>query len=58
MIFWAIARGQRSKGCESVADKLKIQFDVVNFVNFYHQEVVQPMVQGYADGITPNPDIL
>lgn len=46
------------KDAESVADNLKIQFDVVNFVDFYHHEVVQPMVQGYADGITPNPDIL
>ena len=46
------------KDAESVAEKLKIQFDIVNFVDFYHQEVVQPMVQGYAEGITPNPDIL
>ena len=32
--------------------------EVVNFIDFYHQEIVRPMIQGYADGITPNPDIL
>jgi tRNA-specific 2-thiouridylase len=31
---------------------------VVNFVDFYQKEVVNPMVQGYECGITPNPDIL
>ena len=46
------------KDAEIVSHKLNIQFDVVNFIDFYKQEVVEPMVQGYADGITPNPDIL
>ena len=43
---------------ERVADSLGISFEVVNYVDFYHREVVLPMVNGYADGITPNPDVL
>lgn len=43
---------------EAVADTLGIPFRVVNFIDFYHREVVLPMVNGYADGITPNPDAL
>ena len=43
---------------EAVADTLGIPFRVVNFIDFYHREVVLPMVKGYEDGITPNPDIL
>ncbi len=43
---------------EKVAEQLNIPFRVVNFVDFYQREVVQPMVDGYAHGITPNPDVL
>ena len=43
---------------EKVCDQLKIPFRVVNFVDFYQREVVEPMIDGYANGITPNPDIL
>lgn len=46
------------KDAEKVCDQLKIPFRVVNFVDFYQREVVTPMVDGYASGITPNPDIL
>ena len=41
-----------------VADALGIPFEVVNYIDFYHREVVLPMVSGYADGITPNPVVL
>ena len=43
---------------EAVAYSLGISFEVVNFIDFYHREVVLPMVDGYAVGITPNPDVL
>tara|TARA_B100002019_G_scaffold288319_1_gene301723 strand:- start:392 stop:1516 length:1125 start_codon:yes stop_codon:yes gene_type:complete len=43
---------------EKVSKILNIRFEVVNFVDFYKKEVVHPMVRGYAEGITPNPDIL
>ena len=42
----------------AVAEMLSIPFRTINFVDFYHREVVSPMVEGYANGITPNPDIL
>ncbi|MEK9783670.1 MAG: tRNA 2-thiouridine(34) synthase MnmA [Opitutales bacterium] len=43
---------------EAVAHTLSIPFRVINFVDFYQHEVVDPMVEGYASGTTPNPDIL
>ena len=43
---------------EAVAHTLSIPFRVINFVEFYQHEVVDPMVEGYATGTTPNPDIL
>ncbi len=46
------------RDAELVSQKLKIPFHVVNFIDFYQREVVNPMVKGYAEGITPNPDIL
>ena len=46
------------KDARSVAKHLDVPFHVVNFIDFYQKEVVTPMVEGYAQGITPNPDIL
>ena len=46
------------KDARSVAEVIGIPFSVVNFVDFYQNEVVMPMVNGYEQGITPNPDIL
>ena len=43
---------------ETVSAQLGIPFRVVNLMDFYRQHVVSPMVEGYASGITPNPDIL
>jgi tRNA-specific 2-thiouridylase len=46
------------KDARSVAEIIDIPFSVVNFIDFYQNEVVMPMVSGYEQGITPNPDIL
>jgi len=46
------------KDARSTARHLDVPFHVVNFIDFYQKEVVTPMVNGYAQGITPNPDIL
>ena len=46
------------KDARSVAELIGIPFFVVNFIDFYQNEVVLPMVRGYENGITPNPDIL
>ena len=42
---------------KAVAKTLKLPFEVVNLINFYHENVVLPMVEGYRDGVTPNPDV-
>lgn len=49
---------QDLKDARAVAEKIKIPFRILNLTNFYQTNVVEPMVQGYADGITPNPDVL
>ena len=46
------------KDAKRIAEHLGIPFQVLNLVDFYRREVVQPMIRGYASGITPNPDIL
>lgn len=49
---------QDLKDARAVAEAIDIPFSVVNFIDFYQNEVVLPMVRGYEQGITPNPDIL
>jgi tRNA-specific 2-thiouridylase len=46
------------KDAKEISEKLGIPFAVVNFIDFYQKEVVMPMVHGYENGITPNPDVL
>ena len=46
------------KDARAVAEIIGIPFSVVNFIDFYQNQVVMPMVTGYEQGITPNPDIL
>ena len=40
------------------ASHLGIPFYTWNFIKEYHQKVVEYMLEGYARGITPNPDIM
>ena len=40
-----------------VADQLGIDFQVVNLMGEYREKVVQYLLDGYASGLTPNPDI-
>ncbi len=42
----------------AVAKHLGIDFEVVNLVNEYREHVVHYLVEGYKNGITPNPDIM
>ena len=49
---------QDLRDAKTVALQLDVPFHVINFIDFYQQEVVNPMVRGYANGITPNPDVL
>jgi tRNA-specific 2-thiouridylase len=41
-----------------VADQLGIDFQVVNLMRDYRERVVQYLLDGYARGLTPNPDTM
>ena len=40
----------------TVAEKLGIPFRVVNLIEDYRERVVDYLLKGYAEGVTPNPD--
>lgn len=42
----------------AVADKLGIEFRVVNLMRDYKERVVSYLLDGYRNGITPNPDVM
>lgn len=42
----------------AVAQHLGIDYEIVNLVNEYREHVVSYLVEGYQNGITPNPDIM
>ena len=42
----------------AVSKTINIDFQVINLIKDYHKRVVQYMVQGYQNGITPNPDLM
>jgi tRNA-specific 2-thiouridylase len=42
----------------AVAERLGIGFSVVNLMRDYRERVVQYLLDGYARGLTPNPDIM
>jgi len=41
-----------------VARSLGIPFRIINFMEQYREKVVDYLLQGYQDGITPNPDVI
>ncbi len=41
-----------------VAEQIGIEFQVVNLMRDYRERVVQYLLDGYARGLTPNPDVL
>lgn len=42
----------------AVATHLGIDYEIVNLVNEYREHVVHYLVEGYQQGITPNPDMM
>ena len=44
--------------CQAVAEHLKVDFQVVDFIEQYRQEIVEYLVDGYRRGLTPNPDVM
>lgn len=43
---------------QSAAEHMGIDFQVVNLIKDYRERVVHYLVEGYRNGITPNPDIM
>ncbi|MEN3943556.1 tRNA 2-thiouridine(34) synthase MnmA [Prosthecobacter sp. SYSU 5D2] len=43
---------------KAVAVQLGIEFHVVNLMREYRERVVKYLLEGYQDGITPNPDVM
>ncbi|MBO7520955.1 MAG: tRNA 2-thiouridine(34) synthase MnmA [Opitutales bacterium] len=43
---------------EACAKKIGIEFEVVDFIKEYHEQIVEYMVEGYKRGQTPNPDVM
>ena len=41
----------------AVADKLGIEFRVVDLITQYQERIVDYLLEGYRSGITPNPDV-
>ena len=46
------------KDVKLVCDYLNVPVHRVNFVKEYWQEVFTPFIEGYENGLTPNPDVL
>lgn len=42
----------------AVAEKLEIPFKVVDLIKDYREHIVSYLVEGYRNGVTPNPDVL
>ena len=47
-----------ARDARSVAEKLNIPFYVWDFEDEYKKRVVDYMIAGYKQGITPNPDVM
>jgi tRNA-uridine 2-sulfurtransferase len=43
---------------QKVAEHLGIEFRVLNLMDDYRERVVSYLLQGYQEGITPNPDVM
>lgn len=56
--FGECPASQEIEDARGVAEKLNLPFQVVNLVDRYREKVVDFLVTGYEQGITPNPDVL
>ena len=41
-----------------VAKKLGIEFRVIDLIDQYRERIVNYLLEGYRDGVTPNPDVM
>ncbi|NJK92235.1 MAG: tRNA 2-thiouridine(34) synthase MnmA [Blastochloris sp.] len=49
---------QDIEDARAVAERLGIEFRVVNLMKEYRERIVNTMLAGYEEGITPNPDVM
>jgi tRNA-specific 2-thiouridylase len=49
---------QDIEDAQRVADQIGIEFQVVNLMHDYRERIVQYLLDGYARGLTPNPDVM
>lgn len=48
---------QDIEDAREVARVLGIEFRVIDLVDLYRERIVTPLLEGYREGITPNPDV-
>lgn len=46
------------KDARAVAEKIGIPFEIVNLMEDYKTRIVDYLLKGYSEGITPNPDVM
>ena len=49
---------QDIEDAHAVARKLGIEFRVIDLIDSYKEKIVEYLVNGYEEGLTPNPDVL
>lgn len=49
---------QDIEDARAVADSLEIDFAVVNLMDAYRERIVDYLLDGYRQGLTPNPDVM
>jgi tRNA-specific 2-thiouridylase len=49
---------QDIEDARAVADRLGIEFRVVNLMRYYRERIVDYLLEGYRSGVTPNPDVM
>jgi len=49
---------QDVEDARAVAETLGIPFEIVNLMEAYKSRIVDYLLQGYSEGVTPNPDVM
>lgn len=49
---------QDIEDARAVADRLGLDFEVVNLMDAYRERIVNYLLDGYRQGLTPNPDVM
>ncbi len=46
------------KDAQACADIIGVDFEIVDFISEYREQIVEYLIDGYKNGLTPNPDIM